>query len=90
VNAIVTLDKAGRLILPKAVRDELHLAAGDTLKLEIQGERLVLSPVSTPVGLQREHGFWVYHTGKVIDLDIPDLIEQVREERDRTSISGEE
>jgi AbrB family looped-hinge helix DNA binding protein len=29
----VTLDKAGRVVLPKPVRDEMQLCAGDSLEL---------------------------------------------------------
>ena len=33
----VTLDKAGRIVLPKLVRDELRLSPGDTLDLSVEG-----------------------------------------------------
>jgi len=40
----VTLDKAGRVVIPKTLRDELHLEPGDTLELEAEGERVTLRP----------------------------------------------
>ncbi len=39
MNTTVTLDKAGRVLIPKSLRDEMHLEAGDTLELESEGER---------------------------------------------------
>ena len=54
--AKLTLDKAGRVVLPKPLRDELELAAGDTLELESQGEQIMLRPVRGAVPLQKERG----------------------------------
>ena len=45
MTTILTLDKAGRVVLPKPLRDELELAAGDTLELESRGEQITLRPV---------------------------------------------
>jgi AbrB family looped-hinge helix DNA binding protein len=40
-----TLDKAGRVVLPKPVRDEMQLRAGDSLELESSEDRIVLRRV---------------------------------------------
>ncbi len=45
MNSTVTLDKAGRVVIPKIVREELHLEPGDALHLECEGERVTLRPV---------------------------------------------
>jgi AbrB family looped-hinge helix DNA binding protein len=34
----LTLDKAGRVVIPKPLRDELNLEPGDALQLEAEGE----------------------------------------------------
>jgi AbrB family looped-hinge helix DNA binding protein len=44
MNATVTMDVAGRLILPKAMRERLHLRAGSRLNLEIVADRIELTP----------------------------------------------
>lgn len=62
----VTLDNAGRLVLPKAVRDELRLSPGDTLDLTVQGEGVTLRPRRAATPLQKERGVWVLRTGKPI------------------------
>jgi len=80
------MDKAGRLILPKPVRDQLHLAPGDALELEIEGDRVLLSPVRTAAGLHKEMGIWVYRSGKPADQSVVDLIEAGRDERFRETL----
>ncbi len=90
MRAIVMVDKAGRLILPKGIRKEMHLEAGDTLELQVEGERLVLSPVRGQPGVRRENGIWVYRAGKAADLDIVGLIEQIREDRSNEIVAPAE
>jgi AbrB family looped-hinge helix DNA binding protein len=41
----LTLDKAGRVVIPKPLRDELNLGPGDALQLETEGEQITLRPV---------------------------------------------
>ena len=40
----VPIDQAGRIVLPKGVRRELGLKSGDTFKVAIQGETVMLTP----------------------------------------------
>ena len=81
----LTLDKAGRIVLPKALRDQMQLGAGDTLQLESEGERITLRPIRPKVALKKECGIWVYH-GELTDTSIPDLIDREREKRLRESM----
>ncbi|MGH9325980.1 MAG: AbrB/MazE/SpoVT family DNA-binding domain-containing protein [Terriglobia bacterium] len=64
MNTTVTLDKSGRVALPKSLRDELHLLPGDALELKLEGDQLTLSPHRTPTPLQRERGVWVFRAGE--------------------------
>lgn len=80
----IAIDRAGRVVIPKSLRDELHLAAGDILQLESSGDTITLRPVQETAPLQKEHGFWVYRTGLPLeDLSIPEWIDKGREERNR-------
>jgi AbrB family looped-hinge helix DNA binding protein len=80
----LTLDKAGRVVLPKPLRDELELAAGDTLELESRGEQITLRPVRGSTPLQKERGIWVYRTGRPLTAATTDqTLRQIREERDQ-------
>jgi AbrB family looped-hinge helix DNA binding protein len=83
VTTKLTLDKAGRVVLPKPLRDRLQLAAGDALHLESEGERITLRPVRQNVVLKKELGVWVYQ-GESTDASIADLIDRDRENRRRS------
>ena len=83
MNARVTIDKAGRLVLPKFIREALRLGPGDALEVESDDDRVVLSPVRTPAGLQKERGVWVYRSGTPANLSIPGLIDEQRNRRSR-------
>ena len=76
----ITLDQAGRVLIPKALRRELHLGAGDTLQLENQGDEITLRPLRPKALLKKEHGVWVYQ-GEPCDASIADLIDRNREGR---------
>jgi len=78
----LTLDKAGRVVLPKPLRDRLQLAPGDTLHLEEEGDRITLRPLRQTVMLKKELGVWVYQ-GESSDASIPELIDRDRENRNR-------
>ena len=85
MNGKTTIDSAGRIIIPKPIRDELHLRPGDLLELESGGEQITLRPVRAKATLKKEYGIWVYQ-GEPTDLSIVDLTGRVREERIREII----
>jgi AbrB family looped-hinge helix DNA binding protein len=76
----LTVDKAGRIVLPKPLREKLQLVAGTLLQMENEGENITLRPVRPKATLAKEFGIWVYQGGPSDD-SIPDLIDRVREER---------
>jgi len=80
MTANLTVDKAGRIVLPKSLRDKLQLGAGTQLQMESQGETITLCPIRPKATLAKEFGIWVYQGGPSDD-SIPDLIDSVREER---------
>ncbi|HEY0454797.1 MAG TPA: AbrB/MazE/SpoVT family DNA-binding domain-containing protein [Verrucomicrobiae bacterium] len=43
-NGTVEIDKAGRIILPKSLREQLHLLPGDKLSLSLEGSGFKLEP----------------------------------------------
>src|ERR1700731_3564605 len=66
MSTIVTLDKAGRVVIPKTLRDELRLIPGDTLALESDGDLLMLRPVRSSSPLRKKRGIWVFHGDRKI------------------------
>lgn len=80
----VKIDRAGRIVLPKAVREKLSLAPGDALELEQSEDRVTLSPVREQVTLRKKHGFWVVHTGEALsEQTVRETLDRVRNERER-------
>lgn len=43
MTASLTLDKAGRIVLPKRMRDKLYLEPGSKLQAQIVGDHIELS-----------------------------------------------
>ena len=83
MTAKLQLDKAGRIVLPKPVRDGLQLAPGDTLELETSGEQITLRPLRGNAALHRKRGVWVYKAGDpLLEPTVRETLEQVRRERD--------
>lgn len=87
MNATVKVDKAGRVVLPKTIRDELHLEAGDTLELESEGSQVTLRPSRSISRMRKERGMWVFRTGKPMSAGLPDkVLRDIRERRDRGNL----
>jgi AbrB family looped-hinge helix DNA binding protein len=78
----LTIDKAGRIIIPKAVREKLHLKAGDALELENEGDQITLRPNRPKALLKKEQGIWVFQ-GEPTAEPISTLIDRDREKRIR-------
>ena len=80
-----TIDSAGRLVIPKAIRDALGLSGGSVVELRVVGNRIEIVPAPLNVRLERRGRFTV----AVPERDVPaltnDVIEAVkktvREER---------
>jgi len=85
----LTIDKAGRIVLPKPVRDQLRLLAGDAFLLDSSGEKITLRPVRKNAPLRKKCGVWVYSAGEPLAaFVVQDTEEQIRRERaDRTGIA---
>jgi len=74
------IDKFGRILLPKALRDSLRLREGDTLRIEASEDGVQLRPVVSEGALVREGKLLVWY-GE--GADKVDLVEFINQERDR-------
>jgi AbrB family looped-hinge helix DNA binding protein len=83
----LTLDKAGRIVIPKPLRDELRLAPGDLLELDFAGEEIILRPVRGTMPLTKERGVWVFRTGHPLTAaTTDDVLCRIRAERDEENL----
>ena len=84
MNSKVTLDRAGRVVLPKALRDAMRLSPGDVLDLTVKGDEVTLRPRRSATPLQKERGVWVFRTGKPLTADATDeTLRTIRAQRHR-------
>jgi AbrB family looped-hinge helix DNA binding protein len=88
MNTIVEIDKAGRIVVPKRLRDALHLTPGTRLKVERAGDSLVLEQDFPEPKLEMIDGLWVMTGGTPADFDIPEMIRQGYDERHKRILEG--
>lgn len=74
------MDKSGRVVLPKPVRDRLGLHAGSNLEIQETPEGVVLKPADRRPSLVKKGSFWV-HTGEIPEGY--DILKATGEERMR-------
>lgn len=83
----LTLDKAGRVVLPKPVRDELQIGPGDSLELESSEDRVILRPKRGNGRIYKKQGVWVFDSGEPLAADVVNkTLRKVREERNRRNL----
>jgi AbrB family looped-hinge helix DNA binding protein len=83
MNATISIDRSGRLVLPKPVREQLQLEPGVSLELESFEDHIVLRPVRGHATAYKKHGILVFRTGPLKASVVDETIRKVREERDR-------
>jgi AbrB family looped-hinge helix DNA binding protein len=79
----VTIDRAGRIVVPKAMRDELGLTPDTPLEIEMVDDHIELSnPAGSARIVEGPHGPVIASTGRTItDEDIRRILEANRERR---------
>lgn len=84
MNATVEIDKAGRLVVPKKIRDVLHLRPGDKLDVQVDGDRMTMAHHRAGKGLYEKGGWLVYDSGVPMSVEQSlRLVDEAREERDK-------
>lgn len=82
------MDGAGRIVLPKRVREALSLGPGDTLEIAVHEEEITLRPRRNSPPLRKKQGIWVFGGhARFGEGETEELQRKLREERDR-HVSG--
>ncbi len=81
MNTIIEIDKAGRIVVPKKLRDALHLTPGTRLKVERSGDRLMLEQDFPEPTMEMIDGLWVMTGGPRLTAE--DVNAQIDEQRNR-------
>jgi AbrB family looped-hinge helix DNA binding protein len=88
MNAIVEIDRSGRIVVPKKFRDALHLEPGTRLRAEQHGESLTFTHATPAARLVIEDG-----TPLIFSADRPDrqqiTVEMVNDSIARTRLERE-
>src|SRR5437016_4036362 len=81
-DLLIPIDPAGRVVLPKNVRQELAITPGDTFKVSIHGTAVTLTPTKETTGFVRKGKALVFSTtGKEIlsEKTVNDILNNIRE-----------
>lgn len=74
-----TIDGAGRVVVPKALRDALKLQGGSVLDVRVRGGLLELEPVATPMRLVRRGKGLVATTDEPLPMIGPEEVRAATE-----------
>lgn len=85
MRSALSIDPAGRVVLPHEVRERFHLRRGAKLALEVRPDAIILRPEVARPSLVEEGGLLV-HEGRAVG-DLTASLEGVRRQRD-LQVSG--
>jgi len=84
-DVLVPIDPAGRIVLPKDVRQELAIKPGDTLKIVVHGSSVTLTPNREKAGFVRKGRALIFSSTSneiLTDVHVSDILADSRNERD--------
>ena len=84
---ITTIDRNGKVVVPKPLRDHLDLVAGTELEIEATAEGLTLRKVGGAPSLIRKKGLLVHHGAARTTMDVAEFIRAKRETRSRRKVA---
>ena len=64
-----TLDKFGRIVIPKEIRDDFNLKPGSQIRIEEREQTIILKPVAGEPNLHWKDGVLVFSGTPMEDLD---------------------
>jgi AbrB family looped-hinge helix DNA binding protein len=76
------IDKAGRIIIPKEIREKSMLVPGSELEITIEDMSIVIRKKEGGSILKQKNGFFVLDVDLVGDFNIPSVLDELRNERE--------
>lgn len=75
----ITIDNAGRVVIPKEIRDKLNLFPGTELELVLVNDEINLKSSAHLPALREKNGILVFDGNSNADIDVADFINQQRD-----------
>jgi len=85
---VTTIDKFGRIIIPKKFRKNLGISSETTLNISEDGSRIVIEPIQEKEPLIDKNGILVF-TGKIENKNL-DFLNEDRNSRIRKLLTSKE
>ncbi len=76
-----TIDAAGRVVIPKRLREAFNLGPGVEIDIETRADGLHLRPSGQSARVVNKNGFLVHAGSGTTDLDVAAFIKRQREGR---------
>ncbi len=76
------LDKFGRIVIPKKIRDDFNLRPGSPMRIEEGKNEILLKPIEGEPSLKEKDGVLIF-TGEIME-NIETKIEELRKKRNQS------
>jgi AbrB family looped-hinge helix DNA binding protein len=86
---IITIDRLGRVVIPKSVREHFHLAPGTELEIAMDTDGIHLKPALNAPTLIRKEGILIHHGTDSTDIDSAAVLRSDRVRRGEDVVSSE-
>ena len=85
-----TIDSAGRLVLPKPIREAANLQGGTEVEIRVAGDHLEIEPVPAEVSLVHKGGFLIAvpkktHDRKLTSEEVEQIRKHIQHEREEVA-----
>jgi AbrB family looped-hinge helix DNA binding protein len=77
----ITIDKLGRVVIPKHIRERYNMQPGTVLEIENESEGVRLKVIEKKPSLIHKQGILVHHGEETINIDTAAVINRERERR---------
>ncbi len=75
---VVTIDGAGRLVVPKALREQFNMTPGCELEIEAAANGIILRRADAEPALLRKQGILIHHGSARASVDIGEFVRAER------------